>query len=230
MSRRFTRSGMVALVAAAALLLAGCGGGGGGSRLAAPTPGNQDINPRDPATLRDGGDLRIPLDNLPVNYNYSQIDGHEEQIHEVMSALMPRAFKDAPDGGVVLDTDFVTSAEVTSTSPQVVHYHINDRAVWSSGRPITWDDFAAQVTANSGANPAYLVGDTTGYRDIAKVERGASDKDVVVTFARPFSEWQGLFYGLYPKETDSDPKAFNTGWVQSPQVTAGPFKVGTLDQ
>jgi len=226
-----TRLGKLGLVTvAAALLLAGCGGGGGGARLATPPPGNQDINPHDPATLRDGGDLRIPLDNLPVNYNYSHIDGHEEQTHEVMSALMPRAFKDAPDGGVVLDTDFVTAAELVSPSPQVVHYHINDKAVWSTGRPITWDDFAAQVTANSGANPAYLVGDTTGYRDIAKVERGASDKDVLVTFARPFSEWQGLFYGLYPKETDSDPKAFNTGWVQSPQVTAGPFKVGTLDQ
>ena len=228
MSRRFTRVGLLTL--AAALLLAGCGGGAGGARLSAPPRGNQDINPRDPATLRDGGDLRIPLDNLPVNYNYSHIDGHEEQTHEVVSALMPRAFNDAPDGGVALNTDFVTAAEVTSTSPQVVHYHINDQAVWSSGRPITWEDFAAQVTANSGANPAYLVGDPTGYRDIAKVERGATDKDVLVTFAKPFSEWQGLFYGLYPKETDSDPNAFNTGWVQSPQVTAGPFKVGTLDQ
>jgi len=68
MSRRFARSGLLAL--AAALLLAGCGGGGGGARLTAPTAGRQDINPRDPATLRDGGDLRIPLGYLPVNYNY----------------------------------------------------------------------------------------------------------------------------------------------------------------
>ena len=231
MSRRFTRTGItVSLLAAAALLLAGCGGGGGGSRLAAPAPGNQDINPRDPATLRDGGDLRLPLDYLPTNYNYSQIDGHDEPTHEVMSALMPRAFKDAPDGGVVPDTDFVTSAEVISTSPQVVHYHINDRAVWSSGRPITWDDFAAQATALTGHNPAYLIGDRTGYQDIAGVTRGAGDKDVVVTFARTFSEWQSLFYPLYPKETNGDPATFNTGWIPGPQITAGPFKVATLDQ
>ncbi|HWN32779.1 MAG TPA: ABC transporter family substrate-binding protein, partial [Pseudonocardia sp.] len=178
MSRRSTRYGMAALVAAVALLLAGCGGGGGGgARLTAPPPGNQDINPHDPATLRDGGDLRLPLDYLPTNYNYSQIDGHDEPTHEVMSALMPRAFTDAPDGGVVPDTDFVTSAEVTSTAPQVVRYHINDSAVWSSGRPITWEDFAAQATALTGHNPAYLIGDRTGYQDIATVERGATDKD-----------------------------------------------------
>ncbi|MDT7632084.1 MAG: glutathione transport system substrate-binding protein, partial [Pseudonocardiales bacterium] len=220
----------VSLVVAAALLLAGCGGGGGGARLTAPERGNQDINPHDPATLRDGGDLRIPLDNLPTNYNYNTIDGHEGQTHEVLSPLMPRAFKDAPDGGVVPDTDFVTSAELVSPSPQVVRYHINDRAVWSTGRPITWEDFAAQVTANSGANPAYLIADKSGYQDIASVQRGATDKDVVVTFRKTFAEWQGLFYGLYPKETDATPEAFNTGWISQPQITAGPFKVGTVDQ
>jgi len=213
---------------AAALLLAGCGGGG--ERLTAPDRGNQAINPRDPATLRDGGDLRIPLDNLPTNYNYNTIDGHEGQTREVLWALMPGVFKDAPDGGVTLDTNYVTSAELVSPSPQVVHYHINDRAVWSSGRPITWEDFAAQVTANSGANPAYLMSDKSGYQDIAKVERGATDKDVLVTFSKTFAEWQGLFYGLYPKETNATPEAYNTGWVQAPQLTAGPFKVGTIDQ
>ena len=227
MTRPLARIGLLAL--AAALLLAGCGGGGG-ERLAAPQRGNQDINPRDPVTLRDGGDLRIPLDNLPANYNYNTIDGHEGQTREVLWGLMPRAFKDAPDGGVTLDTDFVTSAELVSPSPQVVHYHINDRAVWSSGRPITWEDFAAQVTANSGSNPAYLIADKSGYQDIAKVERGATDKDVLVTFSKTFAEWQGLFYGLYPKETDATPEAYNTGWVQTPQLTAGPFKVGNVDQ
>ena len=216
------------LALAAALLLAGCGGGG--ERLTAPDRGNQAINPRDPATLRDGGDLRIPLDNLPTNYNYNTIDGHEGQTREVLWALMPGVFKDAPDGGVTLDTNYVTSAELVSPSPQVVHYHINDRAVWSSGRPITWEDFAAQVTANSGANPAYLMSDKSGYQDIAKVERGATDKDVLVTFSKTFAEWQGLFYGLYPKETNATPEAYNTGWVQAPQLTAGPFKVGTIDQ
>ena len=28
-----------------------------------------DINPRDPATLRDGGNLRLPLMSFPDNFN-----------------------------------------------------------------------------------------------------------------------------------------------------------------
>jgi peptide/nickel transport system substrate-binding protein len=220
---------LAVLLVIAALGLAGCGSGDGG-RLAAPSRGTQDINPRDPATLRDGGDLRIPLDNTPTNYNWNTIDGHEDQTREVLTPLMPRAFKDSPDGGVEPNTDYVTSAELTSAAPQVVHYHINDRAVWSDGRPITWDDFAAQVTANSGANPTYQIGDKSGYQDVATVQRGATDKDVLVTFARPYAEWQGLFYVLYPKQTDADPTVFNKGWIPGPMQTAGPFMVGTVDQ
>jgi peptide/nickel transport system substrate-binding protein len=218
------------LAASVALLLTACAGSGGAGRLTAPQRGVQAINPHDPATLRDGGDLRIPLDYLPTNYNYNTIDGHDDPTHEVLAALMPRAFKDTPDGGVALDTDFVTSAELVSPSPQVVHYHINDRAVWSDGRPITWEDFAAEVTANNGSNPAFQFADKTGYQDIAKVERGASDKDVLVTFAKTFSEWQGLFYVLYPQQTNADPATFNTGWIAAPRQTAGPFQVGTIDQ
>jgi peptide/nickel transport system substrate-binding protein len=217
--------GLVAAVA----LLAGCGGGGG-ARLQPTPPGTQDINPRPAETLRDGGDLRIPLDNLPTNYNYNQTDGHEGQTQQVMWALMPRAYDDAPDGGVKLNTDYVTDAELVSTAPQVVHYHINDRAVWSSGRPITWEDFAAQASALSGSHPEYLIGDKSGYQDVAKVERGGTDKDVLVTFARTYSEWQNLFYGLYPKETNSDPAVFNTGWLDHPLQTAGPFRVDKVDQ
>lgn len=218
---------LIVLLAVSALALTACGGGG---RLPTPSHGTQDINPKDPASLRDGGDLRIAVDYLPNNYNWNQIDGHDDEARLVASALMPKAFKDAPDGGVALNTDYLTSAEVISASPQVVRYHINDKAVWSSGRPIGWRDFAAQVSANNAHDPAYLVADKSGYDQVAKVERGETDKDVLVTFTHPYSEWQGLFYALYPEETNSDPSAFNTGWLTAPKETAGAFKVGAVDQ
>ncbi len=120
---------------------------------------------------------------------------------------------------------------MTSTNPQVVTYTINPKATWStSGRPITWEDFAAQASALNGKNPAYVVSGTTGYEQIAKVERGADDKQAVVTFASPFGEWESLFSPLYPKETNADPNVFNTGWVDKPLDTAGPFKIGEIDK
>ncbi|WP_028927556.1 ABC transporter family substrate-binding protein [Pseudonocardia acaciae] len=220
---------LLACAVAGALLLTSCGGGSGARLEAPPPPGAQDLNPRDPATLRDGGDLRLPLDNLPVNYNYNSTDGHEGQTHQVLWALMPRAFDEAADGGTALNTDLLASADLVSTSPQVVRYRINERAVWSTGRPITWEDFAAQVRANNGSNTEYQFSDKTGYVDIEKVERGGGDKEAVVTFRKPFAEWQGrLFNGLYPKEMNDDPKEFN-GWLTEPKITAGPFRVDRVD-
>ncbi|GAA5158425.1 ABC transporter family substrate-binding protein [Pseudonocardia eucalypti] len=217
------------MAVAVALVLAGCAGGAQPG-VAAPH-GTQDINPRDPATLRDGGTLRLPLDNLPVNYNYNQTDGHEDQTHDVLWALMPRAFDESPDGGVTLNTDLLEAADLISSNPQVVRYRINPKAVWSTGRPITWEDFAAQVRANDGSDPTYQFSDKTGYVDIWRVGPGATSKEVVVTFRKPFAEWRGrLFNGLYPEEFNADPALFNAGWTQRPEVTAGPFRVESIDQ
>ncbi|WP_169748061.1 ABC transporter family substrate-binding protein [Pseudonocardia acaciae] len=220
---------MLACAVAGALVLAGCGGGQGGGTGDPSGYGSQDVNPRDPDSLRDGGTLRLPLNDLPVNYNYNHVDGHGEWARDVLWALMPRAFDQSKDGDPVLNADLLTDAGLVSTLPQVIRYRINDRAVWSNGRPITWEDFAAQVRANNGSDPAFRFVDKTGYADIERVERGGTDKEVLVTLRRPFAEWQGrLFYGLYPKEMNGDPAEFN-GWHTEPKITAGPFRVEKID-
>lgn len=228
MTRRRAAPLLAAVLAlVSALVLAGCGGGPTG--VTSQPHGTQSLNAKDPATLRDGGDLRLPLDNLPPNFNYNHVDGHEGQVREILWALMPRAFDSAPDGTSQLDTDYVSSAELTSTNPQVVTYKINPQATWSSGRPITWEDFAAQWRMENGSDPAYIIADKTGYEDIAAVERGADDKEVVVRFGTPFAEWQSLFVALYPKETHANADAFNKGWLGRPGDTAGPFRVESVD-
>lgn len=216
---------------AASLFLAACGGGSGG-RLRAPGQGagHSDINPKPRDAVRDGGDLRFPLDSLPTNFNTNQFDGADVNGLYFSTALMPNLFTGTEDGGFRLNTDYLTSAEVTSTAPQTITYTINPKAVWSDGTPITWRDFDAQWKAQNGTNPAFLIAGKTGYEDIASVTRGRDDKQVVVTFARVFSEWQALFSLLYPASTNSDPNAFNTGWVNQFQATAGPFKVDAFDQ
>ncbi|MHA6796442.1 ABC transporter family substrate-binding protein [Pseudonocardia bannensis] len=231
MGRSHRRVALAAAGAVVALLLAACGGGGGGQLQSTEQQarGAQDINPQNPASLREGGDLRSPLDALPDNLNYNQVDGASGETSQVGAAILPSIFTDGADGSPTLNTYYVTAAEVTSQNPQVVTYQINEQATWRSGRPITWEDFAAQWKALNGTDPAFRPAGTTGYEDIASVERGDTDKQVRVTYARTFAEWQGVFSPLYPKETNTDPAVFNEGWIDKVPDSAGPFQVDTID-
>lgn len=190
----------------------------------------QDINPHDLADLQDGGELRIPVDALPTNYNPIQINGARLVTWQLSEAILPSVHLDAADGGHDLNTAFFDSAELTSEDPQVVTYKINDDAVWSNGRPLTWEDLASQVNALSGDDEAFEGYSTVGYSDVASVERGDTDKEAVLTFRNTFAEWEGLFNLLLPLELTSDPEEFNTGWMNAPAITSGPFQVERIDE
>ncbi|MBB5937712.1 ABC transporter family substrate-binding protein [Streptomyces zagrosensis] len=231
-SRRVATRSTAALCAA--VLLGSCSadsgqdGNGPGGKPAAR--GEQDINAQPLAALRDGGDLRVPVDALPTNYNPVQVNGARVVTWQLTEAILPTAFKDAPTGERVVNKAFFTSAALTSTSPQTIAYRIADDAVWSDGRPITWEDLRGQWRALSGKDTAYEAYSTVGYSEITSVERGRSDKEAVVKLRRPFAEWQGLFSPLVPKQLTATASAFNKGWLQRPAVTAGPFAIDRIDR
>jgi len=220
---------LLVLVGCCLLALTGCASGG--SQLpTAPAAGANDINPRPRDQVRDGGDLRWPIGALPDNYNQNHFLGSQVDTDKVTSALMPSLFIGTADGGLRPDPNYLVSAALTSTAPQVITYTLNPRATWSDGIPITWRDFEAQWKTRNGSNPAFQVASKTGYQDIASVTRGSDDKQVVVTFARPFAEWPSLFSLLYPASTNADPAVFNTGWVNRIPTTAGPFALESIDK
>jgi peptide/nickel transport system substrate-binding protein len=228
--RQSRRGGLPgALIAALVLVLVSCGGGGG---TAGPAPkiGNIDIGATPAQALRDGGTLRWAIDLMPVNFNGNQVDGAEFNNVRVLSSAIPRLWLAAPDGTVTMNQEYLTSATLTSTNPEVVTYTLRDEATWSDGTPITWQDFRAQWQALNGRDKAFQIASSTGYKDIGSVERGASDKQAVVTFATPFADWQTIFDPLYPASTNANPAVFNTGWTQGFPITAGPFKVAQIDR
>ena len=192
-----------------------------------------DINPQDPATLRQGGNLRLALTEYPSNFNSLHIDGNEADSGAMLRTTMPRAFRVASDGSTTVNTDYFTNVELTSESPQVVTYTINPKAVWSDGTPITWEDIASQINATSGKNKDFPIASPNGADRVEKVTRGVDDRQAVVTFAKPFSEWRGMFAGntmLLPKSMTSDPEVFNKGQLDRPGPSAGPFIVTSLDR
>ena len=192
-----------------------------------------DVNPQNPATLRDGGDLRLALTEFPPNFNTLHIDGNSADVGGMVKATLPRAFVIGPDGSTTVDTDYFSSVELTGTNPQVVTYTINPKAMWSDGTPLSWEDIASQIHATSGADKTFAIAGTNGSERVKSVTRGVDDRQAVVTFAKPYAEWRGMFAGnsmLLPKSMTATPEAFNKGQLSSPGPSAGPFIVSSLDR
>lgn len=218
------------------LMLAGCSGGDSQTPSAggeAEVGTSSDMNPQDPATLREGGNLRLSLTALPSNFNTLHIDGNLAETARMLHATMPRAFIIGPDGSTTVNTDYFTSIELTGTDPQVVTYTINPKATWSDGAPITWEDLAAQIHATSAADEAFAIASPNGSDRVKSVTRGVNDRQAVMTFAKPYAEWRGMFAGntmLLPKSVTETPEAFNKGQLSAPGPSAGPFIVSKLDR
>ena len=230
------KGAVLALVAAAALV-AGCGSsssddnGGGGAAGDANAVKASDLNPVPREQLAQGGTLKWGLDEFPTQWNYNQIDGTNGSASKIQNAVMPRPFRVSPEGKITANPAFVTSAEVTSTSPkQVVTFKLNPKGKWSDGKPITYRDYAAEWNALKDPNGKYKLASSTGYERISSVEKGADDYEVVVTFDKPFGEWQALFDPLYPAATNSDPKRFDTDYKGKIPVTGNAFRLKKIDQ
>ena len=226
-----TRVIAVAVLLLAACATAGCSGGSSGTTrsVAGLTIEDANAHPRD--TLKDGGTIRWAIDEFPRQWNLNHLDGATIAASTVTGALMPGTFGTDERAALTLVDDYVISAQITASKPrQVVTYELNRKAHWSDGKPITWREYAAQWRALRSLDGEYLVADNTGYERISNVERGKDDYEVVVTFSRPFAEWQSLFTPLYPVSTNSDPKQFNQAWKDKLPVSAGPFKLGKIDK
>ncbi|SEM51510.1 ABC transporter family substrate-binding protein [Nonomuraea pusilla] len=224
---------------ACSLALAGCGGARPGGTGAPGTEGAQqspqlksfDINLQPRERVKDGGTLRWGINEFPTQWNRNHVDGNLAVAAVVSNALLPAPFLSNEKAEISVNHDYLLDAKITARRPkQVVTYTLNPKARWSDGKPITWVDYQAQWQALNGRNPAYRIVTSTGYQDIEKVARGRDDHEVVVTFARPFGDWQSLFGPLLPASTNRSPEAFNTAWLNKIPVTAGPFKFQSFDQ
>ncbi|MET7319918.1 ABC transporter family substrate-binding protein [Streptomyces sp. NPDC005549] len=189
----------------------------------------QDVAAAARARVSDGGTLRWAVDSVPDTLNAFQSDA-DATTTRVAQAVLPSMYRMDETGSPVRNPDYLESAEVVDTEPkQVVVYKLNQQAVWSDGREIGAADFAAQWRALSGKDSAYWTARNAGYDRIEKIERGANDLEVKVTFSRPYADWKALFTPLYPKDVTGTPDAFNDGARRTLKVSAGPFAVKKVD-
>ncbi|MFE3993250.1 ABC transporter family substrate-binding protein [Streptomyces goshikiensis] len=222
-SLAFLTSGVLALP-----LLAGCGGGG--DEEGGPVAAGQDIAMTSRDRVADGGVLRWAVDTLPETLNTFQADA-DATTARIAGAVLPQLFVLDAKGRPVANPDYLEKAEIVAREPkQVVLYKLNQQAVWSDGREIGAADFVAQWRALNGKDSAYWTARNAGYERIEKIERGKTDLEVKVTFAKPYTDWRSLFTPLYPKQVTGTPDAFNEGARGALKVTAGAFNLGAVDK
>ncbi|MFJ9186074.1 ABC transporter family substrate-binding protein [Streptomyces anulatus] len=200
-------------------VLAGCSSGGEETSRGVP----QDIAPAARQAVSDGSTVNWAVDALPATFNAFQADA-DSATTRITGALLPSLFPMDASGQPKLNPDYLESAKIIEREPkQVVLYKLNQQAVWSDGREIGAPDFVAQWRALRGKDSAFWTARNSGYERIEKIDRGADDLQVRVTFSKPYADWRSLFSPLYPKEITGSPDAFNDGARTTLKNTAGPF-------
>ncbi|MFF3253009.1 ABC transporter family substrate-binding protein [Actinacidiphila glaucinigra] len=236
MNRKSVRLATAVVVSAG--LLAGataCGAGKGDANSSAPKAPPKatlnQINPVDPAKLRQGGTLNFPVDEYATQWNsLNAASQNTVAVTTTMAPLLPALFHSTPDNKRTPNPDYLSKVTTAvKHGRQVTTYVINPRARWSDGTPLTWKDFRADWQAQNGRTPTYTPVSTSGYEQIASVAQGSDARHVVVTYATPFSEWQTLFSPLYPASQIDTPRKFDTSYKNRIPVTAGPFRISRMD-
>ncbi|MGF6881670.1 peptide/nickel transport system substrate-binding protein [Nocardia sp. GAS34] len=212
------------------LIVSGCSSGGGNQVANVNVGTTNDINRQDPGTLRDGGNLRLAISSFPATFNNLHIDGGDADVASIVDPLMPEPFVSNAAGELSVNHNYFTDVKLTNTNPQQVTYTINPKAVWSDGTPITWADLQSEAHALGSAAQGFQVSSTQGFERVAKVERGADDRQAVVTFNKPYAEWQGMFGPLYPKSVTESPQTFNDVDRNDLKVSSGPFVITNIDK
>ncbi len=192
--RRFA-AGM-ALLGALALTATACSSAAKSSSATKSTVG---LNNANTGTPKKGGSITVGIEKAITDWNSLDANGNTEDFIYAENGIYAspgEPYIPAPDGSVALNTNLLTSATLSSSSPETVTYQINPKAVWSDGTPIDASDFTYNWLTQSGADANISAATTTGYQDIASVVgSGTNNQTVTVTWnpGKSDPDWKGLF-------------------------------------
>ncbi len=121
-------------------------------------------------------------------------------------------------------------------NPFTVTYHLNPRAIWADGTPITSADFAFTLDAIEHTKSLYT---SAGYSDIESID-APSSQTVVIHFTKVVAYWRDLFGGAggglleraaFPKEAGEAGHVDLSGEMTDTfPFSGGPWKVNSFDR
>ena len=194
-----------------------------------------DAQSRSVLVATTGGGSTVELDRGWDGFNPNTPNGAASSTPTLLSSVLPSAYVIDPNLVPEVNSNLLSSVEVTSTSPLTIQYVINPSAVWSDGVPVTADDFIYARDSQRGngididGRPDQFAS-SLGYRDVASVKGSHDGKTVTVVFATPFTDWRVMFDHMVPAHI-----ARRVGWnhgfdVFNPaiDISAGPMEVQSV--
>lgn len=230
--RGLARSGLayrVLVIAAVVSLAAGCGVDLSGGGTTASTEAQMNFQPRD--KLRDGGTLTTSIVEVSPQWNTFHADGTAYTL-AFWRWYNPNLAYFAPDGTYSFNRDFLSDVKTELRDGNtIVTYTVNPKAHYNDGTPIDWRAFENTWRISRGTDPAYVIGSSDGYSQIASVTRGVDDRQAVVRFNGVWAWPNGLFNNLIHPKVNT-PELFNKAYVQEPhnEWGAGPYIVSSYDR
>ena len=232
--KRSSMMSVVAVVAATSLMLSGCTSNKKnvdyGPAATVEIKPNGDYNPLERDQIKDGGELTLPILEVPEQSNSLHgnaiVDGTT-----LWRWYNPQMTLADGDGTWHPNPAYLTNVKDEEVDGKtVVTYDINPDAVFNDDTPIDWRAFETMWKFSNAENPDVVANSTDGYDQIESVTAGESDKQAVVTYKQAYPWWQALFDRvLHPAVVDA--QTFNEGYLKNPHPEwgAGPYKVDKFD-
>lgn len=117
-------------------MLAACGSAGGSNtpKVSKNIPNVRlDIKSTPRSGVQDGGSVTWPMDSMPTQWNFNQVNGNSYGTAQAIFALLPRPTLITADNVAEPDPNYLLSWKLTKTPKQIVTYELNPKAKWSNG-------------------------------------------------------------------------------------------------
>lgn len=134
--------------------------------------------------------------------------------------LLPSAFLTSSAGNLIGENGPITSAELTSLSPETVKYTIAPNEKWSNGNSFNANDLVGWWLRAKALKSVL----SDGYRDIKTLSVGENGLGVTAVFTTPYAEWNLLFRDV--EALGTQPGCSLSDWTQRP--TLGPYVLASV--